>query len=133
MTRLLSIMLSAGLGLSSVFVSGCDADEAPTADCSLDAVPSMVILVVDENDQLVSLPLGTVTYTLGGGETRVVEAEFDTVDNPVTIYGGAGLHGVFVAPPGYEAGELSADVDATADGCHAVTEEVELVLEAVEA
>ena len=57
------------------------------------------------------------------------EAEFETIDNPITIYSGSGLHAVTVAPSGYEPGEVEAEVEPTEDGCHVVTQELELVLE----
>ncbi len=127
MTRLLTVVACIGLG--AVALAGCDPSDGSAQDCSAEAIASLVVRVVDEKDQPVSLPPGTVTFTVDGGETRTVEAEFETIDNPVVVYSGAGLHAVTVAPSGYEPGEVEVEVEPTEDGCHVVTQELELVLE----
>ncbi len=89
---------------------------------------NIAFAVVDENDERVVLPIGSVTYTVDGGDPQTLEAEFDTLDNPIHILGWSGTYEITVAPKGYDPGVFTTEVGETAGGCHVVTEEGELVL-----
>ncbi len=128
MNVLRNTLLSAGLALATAGVPACDADEGQGNDCSLESFPSVSLRVVDEDGERVVLPIGSVTYTVNGGEVQTLEAEFDTLENPVHIYSWSGTFEITVTPEGYDAGVFTTDVGETEDGCHVVTEEGELVL-----
>jgi hypothetical protein len=118
-----------GFVLSTV-ATGCDDADDEHPGCSLEAVASVVLDVVDAKGETVRLEPGSVTFTVDGGEPRTLEAEFETIEHPVTIFASYGEVAVTVAAEGYEPATITAVVAATDDGCHAVTEFRELVLTA---
>lgn len=120
--------LCATLLLAASVLTGCD-DATDPQSCTLEDYPSVSIDVRDAAGDRVLLPPGSVTYTVDDGNPQTLDAEFDTLDNPVMIYGSSGEFEVTVAPAGYEPGVVTAQVEPTDDGCHVVTQERELVLE----
>ena len=122
-----SLLIAPLLAAVLTQATGCDEQT-----CTADGQASMAVRVLDEAGEPVVLEPGSVTYTIDGGETRTVAAEFSTLDNPVLIWGWEGEHVVTVSPAGYEPGVATADVGLSKDGCHPVFEERELVLVALD-